>query len=162
MKSNKNRIRYNFEPTEVPKKKTFSFYYQIAAFPVNKKYHLRKYVFDEEYNFVNIEEYRLSAADCKKFYEKYPAHKYKLYSVSDLNIISEPSVYDLQTSLSDNLGDEHARTNLESMYASLTGETVDYSKLYNHYQNNGMFPSVSDTDIGNLDDNIITDFAQFR
>ncbi len=160
----KKRIRYNFsgQSTESqPRKRTFSFFYQIATFPEKGKYHLRKYVFDDQFTFVNIEDYRLNDKDCKKFYSQNPTQKYKQYGVIDLNIVNKPSLYDLQTSLSSNLDARGSTSNLDSMYNSITGfETVDYAQLYrNNYANNvDKLNSIS----SHFNQNTITDFSSFE
>jgi hypothetical protein len=156
----KNNVRYVFNPEEPAPKKTFSFFYQIATFPERQKYHLRKYIFDDKYNFVKIDEYRLSAQDCKKFYDMYPLHQYKQYGVSDLNIVSPPSTFDLQTSLSSNLDTKGSSSNLNAMYRSITGRDVnDYAQLYQYNTDNGMFQT---DEADNLDNNVITDFSNFN
>jgi hypothetical protein len=159
----KKRTKYNFHTSvedfrpELKKKPVFSFFYQIATFADSSKYHMRKYVFDDTYTFVKVDEYRMSAKDCKKFYTKYPSHKYKRYDVESLDDVNKPSLYDLQTSISTNLNPQQNQDqDLNSMYATFTNDSIDYSKLHRNLrvrQGNALNSP--------LDDNVITDFASF-
>ena len=169
---NKKRVRYKFATSledfkSIPVKKTFSFFYQIATFPETdkngiKKYHLRKFVFDNQHNFVNIEDYKLSSSDCKKFYKRYPVHKYKQYDVLNLDMINPPCVYDLQTSISTNLEASESSSILDSMYGSVTNNQIDYKKLYKNKGINGVFSPIVNMDQENLDDNVVTNFSNFN
>lgn len=159
--SNKNRnVKYIFNAEEPAPKKTFSFFYQIATFPERQKYHLRKFIFDEKYNFVKIDDYKLTYQDYKKFYDMYPVHRYKQYAVSNLDIVSPPSTFDLQTSLSSNLDAKGSNTKLNAMYNSITGNSPnDYANLYRYHANNGLF-QTEDNDA--INDNVISDFSNFN
>ena len=172
IQTKRKRIRYKFSTTvedfqSKPEKRTFSFFYQIATFPEQdkngiKKFHLRKYIFDDKFNFVNVEDYRLSIKDCKNFYKRYPLHKFKQYDVIDLDTITPPSNYDLQTAISPNLANNDDSSILDSMYSSVTDQPVDYRNLYRGRGTNGIFPPISDLTSGSLDQNVITDFSSFN
>jgi hypothetical protein len=161
----KKRIKYSF-PVSVeefksePQKRNFSFFYQIATFSEtyndSKKYHMRKFVFDDKFNFVKIEEYRLGTKDCKKFYNRYPMHKYKQFDVVDLDDINPPSFHDLQTSISTNLNtNKESTSNLDSMYATFTNDNIDYRKIHRGQNQQGY-------DLSPLNNNVVTDFSNFN
>jgi hypothetical protein len=168
----KKRIRYTFAHTEdefrpKPKRVRFSFFYQIAEYPETdnrgrKKFHMRKYIFNDKYEY-KMENHYLDTKACRMFYKSKPVHKYKIYSVIDLNTVSKPTLYDFQTSTSGNLNNSHAQDNLNSMYATFTNESVDYAKLYRGRSTNGVFGPISNMeDGGQINNNMVTDFSNFN
>jgi hypothetical protein len=170
----KKHIRYRFNTnnstTEKPIRRVFSFFYQIASFADTNKdrktYHMKKYVFDTKtLQIARVEEYQLSLNYCRKFYKKYPDHAYKQYNVYDLNIVNEPSKFDLQTAISPNLANKVSDNNkeLNTMYNTVIESNIDYTKLHqgsekgsNYKPNFGNMAPSSD-----LENSMLTDFAKF-
>jgi hypothetical protein len=174
----KKRIRYKFNTKQEQSKqqrKTFSFFYQVAIFANDikgrKSYHMRKYIFETEgKQIVKMEEFHLSSSDCKKFYEIYSNHQYKLYNVRDLDLVDIPSKGDLETSLSPNLRTNKSqdKEELNSMYGGITG--FDYQNLHNKQNRGGNTIWSSGMSINgvngmgqssNLDDGMINNFSSF-
>lgn len=88
----------NFDQENKPTK--FISLYQVATFPHDKitnteKYHIRKFVINEDNEFVNIKNYYLSKKEYNKFLKIKKPNEYKLFSVLDLSMINYPSLSDI-------------------------------------------------------------------
>lgn len=90
---------------EQPKEVNYSFFYQICYYPDErtKKYHMRKYVLDDDVNIVQIKNYYLTKNQVKKFYKVKNPHEYKQYSTTSLANITRPQMGELVASKSDML-----------------------------------------------------------
>lgn len=79
------------------------FYYQLCGFahPNTKRYHLRKYVMNENNEFLTVVDEYLTRRQCKKFMNDKKDREYKIYSVYSLNNVAPPSLADLNTSFSE-------------------------------------------------------------
>lgn len=79
------------------------FYYQLCGFanPYTKRYHLRKYVINENYEFITVTDEHLTRKQCKKFIRDKKEREYKIYSVYTLDNIAPPSFADINTSFSE-------------------------------------------------------------
>jgi len=98
-------MKYNFikpEDYEVKQKKYFVFY-QLTLFkhPKTNKHHIRKFVLDDDYNFVDVKEYYITKEQYDKFIKTHPYNKYKQYQVYTLDNIEYPNMSDILTCQSD-------------------------------------------------------------
>ena len=80
-------------------------FYQVSSFPnpKNGKYHLRKFVINNDNHFVNIKEYLLNKKYFDKFIQKKKSNEYRMYSVYNLNTVNYPSFSDILLLRSDTL-----------------------------------------------------------
>lgn len=113
-----NNIRYRFvtknsyDPDENAQSEdlnSFSFFYQICAFPHPKtdKYHMRKFVINSKNEFLHTREYFLTKSQCKKFFKIKKQHEYKCYPVYTLNNINYPSLGEILDSRSSILNNNY-------------------------------------------------------
>jgi hypothetical protein len=81
-----NHVGYN------PEKKIFKFY-QICHFkhPKTGKYHVRKCIYNENYDLISVTEKTYTISQIKKFFELYKENEYKTYGTYDLQLIDFPS-----------------------------------------------------------------------
>ena len=72
-------------------------FYQVTMFPDpdNGKYHIRKYVFDQDGNYLSITKILLSKRNYKKFFKVKKTNVYKLFPTFNLDNISDPQDSDL-------------------------------------------------------------------
>lgn len=87
-----------------PEQRTFSFY-QICQFPINKKYEVRKLVFDEFGELVSNRETKLKKEVLDKFLSKCKPFKYCIYPTYQLNIVDLPTLDEISTARSQILND---------------------------------------------------------
>lgn len=80
-------------------------FYQISSFanPKNGKYHLRRFIINNDNQFVNIKEYQLEKKYFDKFIRKKKSNEYRMYSVYDLSNVNYPSLSDVLLLKSDTL-----------------------------------------------------------
>jgi len=90
----------------------YTFFYQICAFsnPKNKKYHMRKFVVDENYKFVDIRDFYLSKKSYKKFFAEKKPHEYKTFPYYTLDDANYPHMTDILTAKSSMLDDSNNYT----------------------------------------------------
>ncbi|QKF93785.1 hypothetical protein QKU48_gp0327 [Fadolivirus algeromassiliense] len=72
-------------------------FYQVGSFPhpKNGKYHLRKFVINDDNNFVQVKEYLVDKKIYTKFLQRKKSNEYKMYSVYDLGTVNYPSMSDV-------------------------------------------------------------------
>lgn len=71
-------------------------FYQLASFPYDNRYHLRRFVLNGKNEFVHIQNFYLSKRQYKKFLLKKKNYQYKLYPVYDLDVAGYPTSGDIQ------------------------------------------------------------------
>lgn len=72
-----------------PEERQFSFY-QICQFPINKKYMIRKLIYDEYGELMRYSEKRFEKDVLNKFIKKWAKHKYTIYPTYDLDVVGFP------------------------------------------------------------------------
>ncbi len=79
---------------------------QIANFPNSKTklYHVRKFIINDDNEFVNVKDYFLNKHTYDKLFNIKKKHEYKLYAVYDLNTVDYPTMADILALKSDILG----------------------------------------------------------
>ena len=84
----------NFE--EEPVEQLCSFY-QIASFldPKTGKYHVRRFVINNNNEFLNIRDHYLNKNQYYKLFKRKKPNEYKVYSVYNLNSINYPVLGDI-------------------------------------------------------------------
>jgi len=72
-------------------------FYQLGSFqhPINKMYHLRRYIINGKNEFINIKDYQLDKRQFKKFTTIRKNNEYKLYPVYDLDMAGVPTYGDI-------------------------------------------------------------------
>jgi hypothetical protein len=82
----KSDMHYN------PDKKLFK-YYQICHFrnPKTSKYHIRKILYNQNAEVVNMVEKSFTMAEIKKFFEIHKENEYKTYNTYDLSLVQLPT-----------------------------------------------------------------------
>ena len=89
--------RDNFVHT--PETRQFSFY-QICQFPLNKKYSVRKLIYDETGEIITYRENKLKKDILDKFLKKAPKFKYTIYPAYDLDVVGFPEANEILTARS--------------------------------------------------------------
>jgi hypothetical protein len=72
-----------------PDARQFSFY-QICQFPIDKKYKVRKIIFNELGEMLKNSEAKLKKDKLDKFLNKCPKYKYTIYPTYDLDVVGFP------------------------------------------------------------------------
>lgn len=100
--SKENNFLYN------PNKKITRFY-QICIFKNKKsdKYHIRRYIIDENNNLFDIKENKLNDKQYSKLFTLRKPHEYKLYSTYTLEDIEHVNVSDILLANSDILSNNY-------------------------------------------------------
>lgn len=101
-KTNKqDELYYKPEPT-------INKYYQACLFknPWTNKFHIRKIVFDEMGECIDVSEHKLSTSQFEKFKKKYKSNQYKCYSTYSLSDVNLPKGGEMLTAESSLLGNE--------------------------------------------------------
>jgi hypothetical protein len=80
-------------------------YYQACAFknPELNKFIIRRFLFNQDGDFLDIEERYYNDKQYKKFLETKKEHEYKLYPTYDLKTAKYPSIGELLIAMSDNI-----------------------------------------------------------
>lgn len=82
-----------------PESRQFSFY-QICMYSVDKKYHVRKIIYDEYGDMVKSKEDKLKKSKLDKFLKKCPEYKYTIYPAYNLDIVGLPQPNEILTAKS--------------------------------------------------------------
>jgi|688.fasta_scaffold636774_1 hypothetical protein len=82
---------------------------QIASFPnpKNKLYHIKKFIINQNNEFIDAKEYFLNKNKYEKLLKIKRKNEYKLYAVYDLNTVNVPSLSDILMLRSTILGSDH-------------------------------------------------------
>jgi hypothetical protein len=110
----KNKIKYKFIQQKIDDDQLdnsiddIKFYYQICTFPdqFNNKYHMRKFVINNDNEFIAINDYHLNKKQCKKFFSIKKPHEYKCFSCYSLEDINYPNMSDILMLKSDILSND--------------------------------------------------------
>ena len=99
-----NKIRFRLESKDdnfvyKPEERLFSFY-QICQFPIDKKYHVRKLIYNEQYDLVKEKETHLKKEKLEKFLKKCYKCKYTIYPAYNLDVVGYPQSDEILTSQS--------------------------------------------------------------
>jgi len=82
-----------------PEQRQFSFY-QICQFPIDKKYAVRKLIYDETGELITYREAILKKDILDKFLKKCPEYKRTIYPTYELGIIGFPEANEILTARS--------------------------------------------------------------
>ena len=87
-------VRFRLETQEEefifkPDERKFSFY-QICRFPVDKKYFVRKIIYNEYSEMIEYKEKNMKKDILDKFLKHCPEYKYNIYSSYDLDVVGFP------------------------------------------------------------------------
>lgn len=82
-----------------PETRQFSFY-QICQFSINKKYSIRKLIYDESGEIITYRENKLKKDVLDKFLKKAPKYKYTVYPSYALDVVGFPEAYEILTARS--------------------------------------------------------------
>lgn len=98
---------FDIEPTG-----QINFFYQVCSFPdpYTKKFHMRKFVINENNEFIDVKEYNLSKKQAKKFFNEKKPNEYKCYSVYNLKNVDYPIMSDVLMAKSDILSTNYDYT----------------------------------------------------
>ena len=114
--SRKKRTKYqfvstrdieNFQNTEDNEIK--SLYYQVCTFPEPKtgRFHMRKFIINNNNEFIDIKNFKLTKKQCKQFCSTTKPHQYKKFNTYDLENVSYPCLADILTSQSNILSTDY-------------------------------------------------------
>ena len=101
-REDKLRIRLQTQEEEFiykPDERQFSFY-QICQFPLEKRYHVRKIIYNEMGEMMDHREKRMKKDIVDKFLKKCPSFKYTIYPAYDLDIVGFPEPNEILTAKS--------------------------------------------------------------
>ena len=84
----------NKDHNDMIEKRRFSFY-QICQFSVDKKYAIRKIIYDENGDMVEFRENKLKKDIIDKFLKKSPKYKYTIYPTYELDVIGFPEAKEI-------------------------------------------------------------------
>jgi hypothetical protein len=87
-----------------PDERQFSFY-QICQFSVNKKYKVRKIIYNETAEMITHREKAMTKDILDKFLKKCPEFKYTIYPVYDLDVVGFPDPNEILTAKSNILNE---------------------------------------------------------
>lgn len=92
-----------------PKPNNLTTFYQLSSFPNPKhgKYELRRFLVNDENEFVEIKNYLIDKKQYNKFIKYRKRQTYKIYSVYDLTLVSYPTLSDILQSRSDMLSSDY-------------------------------------------------------
>ena len=88
-----------------PTPKCFSFY-QICQFPIDKKYKVRKVIYNEIGDMIKYGETVLKKNILDKFLNKCPKFKYTIYPTYDLDVVGFPDPNEILTAKSQILNND--------------------------------------------------------
>ena len=99
-----NKMRFRLESQDEnfiykPEERLFSFY-QICQFSLDKKYHVRKLIYNEQFDLVKEKETHLKKDKLDKFLKKCHECKYTLYPAYNLDVVGYPQPNEILTSQS--------------------------------------------------------------
>jgi len=100
------------EYNKKPKEEIYTKYYQIASYqhPKTAKYHIIKYIINDDIQIADISEYMLTKKQLKQLYKSIKIHEYKSYPVYTLNNTPSPHYSDLLASRSSILNNRYNYT----------------------------------------------------
>lgn len=81
----------------------YKFYYHICSIPNGNKYLVRKYIFDEDFNFIGNDDFHFSYKNVNTLICKLDKCQYKKFDSSGLENIPQPSQDDLIKSVIDDV-----------------------------------------------------------
>lgn len=102
-------MTFEFIPADFePREERYTFFYQLCTFanPSNQKYDMRKFVLNNNNEFVSVENFQLTKKQCKKFFQVKKQNEYKCYPVYNLHNIEYPNASDILTCQSSILSNE--------------------------------------------------------
>lgn len=104
-----DKLRFRLQSQEEdfiykPDERKFSFY-QICQFPVNKKYKVRKIIYNENAEMITHREKAMKKEILDKFLKKCPDFKYTIYPVYDLDVVGFPDPNEILTAKSNILNE---------------------------------------------------------
>ena len=73
-----------------PSKRTICFY-QITSFPVKGKHQVRKLLYNERLEVIDIQHKKISTPKIKRFTESTAHHRFNLYPAYDLDMVEYPN-----------------------------------------------------------------------
>lgn len=77
-----------------PEKRNFSFY-QICGYPIDDKYHVRKNIFDENYDIIEQKESYITKKELRNFTKGCSSSKYTIYSTYNLDVVGMPNANEI-------------------------------------------------------------------
>lgn len=83
-------LRYNPEPAQYK-------FYQICMYknPKNGKYHIKRFVLNEKYDIIGMDEKFLNDKQYSKFFETHRNNQYKQYPAYNLELVDYPNPGDI-------------------------------------------------------------------
>jgi hypothetical protein len=81
----------------------YKFYYHICAIPNGNKYLVRKYIFDEDFNFINQDDYNFTYKNVNTLINKLDKGQYKKFDTSILDKIEKPTQDEIIKSVIDDV-----------------------------------------------------------
>jgi hypothetical protein len=104
-----DRMRFKLKSHEEdfifqPQRRQFSFY-QICQFPIDKKYAVRKLIYDETGELITYREAPFKKEVLDKFLKKSPEYKRTIYPAYELGVIGFPEANEILTARSQILND---------------------------------------------------------
>jgi hypothetical protein len=89
-----DKVRFRLKAQEEefifkPEERQFAFY-QICGYPIDKKYEVRKVIYDENGEMITHREKRLKKDILEKFLKKSPEYRYTVYPTYQLSAIGFP------------------------------------------------------------------------
>ena len=81
----------------------YNFYYHICTIPVNSKYLVRKYIFDDNFLFINYDDYNFSYKNVNTLINKLDKVQYSKIDVSILDKVEKPTKEELIKSVVSNV-----------------------------------------------------------
>ena len=99
-----DKLRFRLQSQEEefiykPDERQFSFY-QICQFPVNKKYKVRKLIYNENGDMMTHREKAMKKDILDRFLKKCPDYKYTIYPTYDLDVVGFPDPNEILTAKS--------------------------------------------------------------
>lgn len=100
-KTTRYKLKSQYEETQddIFIRRNFSFY-QICQFQIDKKYAVRKIIYDEEGEMISYSENKLKKAILDKFLKNCPHYKYTIYPAYELDVIGYPEANEILTAKS--------------------------------------------------------------
>lgn len=104
-----DKLRFRLQSQEEefiykPDSRQFSFY-QICQFPVDKKYKVRKVIYNENGEMLTHREKAMKKDILDKFLKKCPDFKYTIYPAYDLDVVGFPDPNEILTAKSNILNE---------------------------------------------------------
>jgi hypothetical protein len=99
-----NKFRFRLETQKEdfiykPDERQFSFY-QICQFPIDKRYKVRKLIYNENCDVMYHREKNMKKTILDKFLKKCPDFKYTIYPTYDLDVVGFPDPNEILTAQS--------------------------------------------------------------